>query len=220
MKSIYLAALSALAFASAAQAANIDTTGTTNTTVQPFGAPDTATYGQSFTVAAGDTQLTSFSMFLNGTGASLTFRGYLAAWDGAKATSLLYTSADTTISSGAGNQEFTFTPNIAVTPGSQYIAFLSISQLAAQPASTYTMPIRFGLSDILPGGGFFFQNNGTDFASLFANNWSGFGESNDVAFKATFAAVPEPATWAMMIGGFGLAGMAARRRAKATVTFA
>lgn len=33
-------------------------------------------------------------------------------------------------------------------------------------------------------------------------------------------AVPEPATWAMMIGGFGLVGAATRRRAKASVQFA
>ena len=32
--------------------------------------------------------------------------------------------------------------------------------------------------------------------------------------------VPEPATWAMMIGGFGFVGAAARRRRTATVTFA
>ncbi|MFD1613350.1 PEPxxWA-CTERM sorting domain-containing protein [Sphingomonas tabacisoli] len=34
------------------------------------------------------------------------------------------------------------------------------------------------------------------------------------------AAVPEPATWAMMLGGFGLLGAAARRRHRTTVTFA
>ena len=33
-------------------------------------------------------------------------------------------------------------------------------------------------------------------------------------------AVPEPATWAMMIGGFGLVGAAMRRRAKVTVAYA
>ncbi|WP_174279710.1 PEPxxWA-CTERM sorting domain-containing protein [Sphingomonas bacterium] len=34
------------------------------------------------------------------------------------------------------------------------------------------------------------------------------------------AAVPEPATWAMMLGGFGLAGAVMRRRTRRTVTFA
>lgn len=33
-------------------------------------------------------------------------------------------------------------------------------------------------------------------------------------------AVPEPATWAMMLGGFGLLGAAMRRRQRATVTYA
>jgi len=36
---------------------------------------------------------------------------------------------------------------------------------------------------------------------------------------ASLAAVPEPASWAMMLTGFGLAGMAMRRR-RATVSFA
>lgn len=36
----------------------------------------------------------------------------------------------------------------------------------------------------------------------------------------TLAAIPEPASWALMIGGFGLAGTALRRRARTAVTFA
>ena len=35
---------------------------------------------------------------------------------------------------------------------------------------------------------------------------------NDHGFRTYVAAVPEPATWALMIGGFGLAGAALRRR--------
>ncbi len=38
-------------------------------------------------------------------------------------------------------------------------------------------------------------------------------------FLAPAAAVPEPATWAMMIGGFAFAGAAMRRR-RASVAFA
>ena len=34
------------------------------------------------------------------------------------------------------------------------------------------------------------------------------------------AAIPEPATWAMMIGGFGMVGFVARRRTKVTVAYA
>ena len=37
-------------------------------------------------------------------------------------------------------------------------------------------------------------------------------QSSDVFFSASTSAVPEPATWAMMICGFGLAGAAMRRR--------
>jgi hypothetical protein len=34
------------------------------------------------------------------------------------------------------------------------------------------------------------------------------------------AAVPEPATWAMLIAGFGFVGAAARRRRNVAVTYA
>lgn len=36
--------------------------------------------------------------------------------------------------------------------------------------------------------------------------------ASSLTFSATAAAVPEPATWALLISGFGLVGMAARRR--------
>jgi hypothetical protein len=39
-----------------------------------------------------------------------------------------------------------------------------------------------------------------------------------LAFFGTVAAVPEPSTWAMMIGGFGLVGGAIRRRGKVKTT--
>ena len=56
-------------------------------------------------------------------------------------------------------------------------------------------------------------------------NFSTTGSSNafdnlTVTSVAATGAVPEPATWAMMIAGFGLVGYAMRRRAKPVVTFA
>jgi opacity protein-like surface antigen len=44
--------------------------------------------------------------------------------------------------------------------------------------------------------------------------------SVDAKYGAGLAAVPEPATWAMMIGGFGLAGASMRRRTRTAVTYA
>jgi PEP-CTERM motif len=64
---------------------------------------------------------------------------------------------------------------------------------AARPGS------YFGFED-LPGGGDF--------------NYT------DLQFIARTGAIPEPASWALMIAGFGLTGAAMRRRAKVRVTYA
>jgi len=75
-------------------------------------------------------------------------------------------------------------------------------------------------------------NNGGNFTS-YALNFTGSGASrllfqvaagpgrwqlDNVAIAPTPAAVPEPATWAMMLVGFGLAGTGLRKRHR-SVTF-
>ena len=208
--------------------ADIDTTGGTtpsSTGIFPFGAGDTATYGQTFTAGASDNFLQSFSLYLgdryDGSG-DLSFKGYIAGWDGTKATSILY-SSDIRAQGDGGLAEFVFnTSNLAISAGAQYIAFLSISDLAAQPLSRFYMPT---VAANYAGGSFAYFNNGTNFAALTQTDWdgaSGFGL--DVAFKADLSefavgnAVPEPATWAMMIVGFGAVGASMRRR-KTSVKF-
>ena len=57
--------------------------------------------------------------------------------------------------------------------------------------------------------GFVFTTNGM-------LNGYGFETSANTVITATTAAVPEPATWAMMIGGFAFAGSVLRRRRSAT----
>ena len=58
------------------------------------------------------------------------------------------------------------------------------------------------------------------FDTITVQQTNGYAVIDNVRFGANAdTGVPEPATWAMMIAGFGLVGGAMRRR-KATVSFA
>lgn len=212
------ATLALAALATPAFAVDIDnTSGGVAFNIQPFGAPDTATYGQTF--VAGGSTLTSFSLYLNGRtsgDSALDLTGYIGSWDGTKLSGLLYTSAVRTVND-TGLTELAFgTGSVAVTAGATYVAFLSVSDLPAQAESLFFMPAANGNI----AGGFVYQNNGLTFGNLSTVDWNSFG-ATDVLFKATFdagAAVPEAATWVMMIAGFGMIGAAKRRRTPGTAT--
>lgn len=60
-------------------------------------------------------------------------------------------------------------------------------------------------------------------AVAFDSSGSGVGDIRQVrlgGFPGSAPPVPEPATWALMLGGFALAGGAIRRRSKASASFA
>jgi hypothetical protein len=70
-------------------------------------------------------------------------------------------------------------------------------------------------TDLSPGVGPFFAAAGGD--STVTSRAQNFGSSNigwglNTTFSTGAAVVPEPASWAMLIAGFGLVGAAARRR--------
>jgi hypothetical protein len=106
------------------------------------------------------------------------------------------------------------------------------------PESFIGGPITSGtyLASNFAGYEFTFYDNATafgDFSGFSANGtWTLFVDDVFPAdggtiingwtlnFTTDVSAVPEPAAWGMMIGGFGLAGMAMRRRQKVSVAYA
>ena len=202
----------ALSPAASARAVTIDTTSSDTGTIVQFGAPDTATYGQTFT--APGSVLNSFSLFLRnrftGSG-SLDLRGYVAGWNGVMASGILYESSTRTMNAGGALQRFDFSPSLPLTPGSQYVAFLSIANLPDQPESNFGMPRG---NDQIPGE-FVFINNGTSPAQWTSMPWTqDFVGQDDVWFNASFDLTPTPEPTTLLLWGTAMAGLGVARRCR------
>jgi hypothetical protein len=156
-----------------------------STIVQPFGCPDTTTYGQTITVPAGMTHLNKFTFtWVNLNTGSMVVRAEVYAWNGTMATgsSLYEKRRSISFLDNLFHLE-TFKPNaISVTPGAQYVLFISIDKDYEKCRKRYKL--GWGLvSDDYNGGGFVFQNNRGDESQWTLATWGTFG-GRDVAFKA------------------------------------
>jgi uncharacterized protein with beta-barrel porin domain len=174
----FLAGVALLALSVPASAQNIDTHPQWNGTqfIFPWGITDTATYGQTFIPTAQQTRLAGFTVELWQTsGTPVPYTAHVYAWDSVNnriTGPSLFASGPFVAPAGA-----VFTPvsintgSVALTPGQQYVLFLTTSgQQAGQPTGNY----RWGsvTNTAIPTGRFVFQNNTNNFGNLSTVSWS------------------------------------------------
>lgn len=175
------------------------------------------TLGQTFVVPTPTSEniLTSFGFaFASGTDTSFDYKAMIYAWDTVnnRATgSALYTSPNRT---GATAPSFTGL-NLALTPGTVYIAFLTTQNVVSNGFSNGLLNHNSG--NVYSGGQAFQQTSsgptGTDVTTA---AWTAVNGNTDFQFNATFvsggASVPEPSSFGMAMLGIAALGLGIFRR--------
>ena len=186
--------------------------------INPFGSPDTTTYGQVFQAPGGT--LSSFSFF-DSTSRADGAKFVVAAWDGTRAVGPeLFTALTGTVAASGSFFEHAYSGiNLGLTAGSSYVAYLTVAGVEL-PVSN----VIFSASSTSPlGGDFRFLNSNGVNPLAISDPWNSF-EPSQTQYSATFgdavAAAPEPTTWSMMLLGFGAVGYSMRRKQKISARFA
>ncbi len=157
------------------------------TFISAWGVPNTATYGQTITPTAGQTVLSSFTFDLRqASGTAPQFQAFVYQWDPVNnritGASLFTSTVFTAPTTGAAFAPVTInTGSVVLSPGRQYVMFLSTSTVGGQPNSSYRYG-SIGNNTAYAGGQFVFQNNGTNFNNLSTTSWIFINQ--DLAFTA------------------------------------
>lgn len=208
------AAFGLLAMAASAPAMAATYSNTHDGDINSFGYPDTTTYGQAFTAPGG---VLNDWTFYDQDGSNDGARLVIAQWNGSQVVGgEMFSELTQTVTSVGGEYAHTYSGiNLNLTAGSSYIAYITVAGVV-----DYTGDVLVGGSNSSPLGGLFVFNNSGGADPLTNNNdWytSGWSPAN-MQYTADFGAVPEPATWAMMmVGVFGLGGALRRRREQTAV---
>jgi hypothetical protein len=203
--------------ASPVQAQIIDNPPSNGIFAPAFGRPGAATFGQTFTALTGYNRLDqlTFRFFESTNGQNLSFRAYLYAWDGQKATgNALFASDLRSGSEFVTSTAFTFsTGGVSVVGGQEYVAFVNASEHFANNGPAAEMLAQASFSGY-SGGRAVWLENGSDFSAVTQTPWIGTLSGLDLAFTASFsnAVVPEPSSAVLVIAGLAALSLSAYRR--------
>lgn len=191
-----------------------------NTTAASWG-PGAAAYGQTFTVADGDSLLLDYSFSISSQNSTFPFVSQVYGWNGHSIVgNALYTS-DVMLSPPPTNTftQYTFSPSIAVTPGQQYIAivtnYVDGVSLGDPADGSIGGAMLLNSNNPYTGGNFTFASGSDILGDL---RWSPVLANEDAVFHADFGSadvvtVPEPANFVLACAGGAcfLFGMFRRR---------
>jgi hypothetical protein len=220
-----VAAAACLSAFGATASGSIDTTASWDgrTDAFPFGAPDSATFGQSISTDAAGGVLDSFTFYLSAL--DLDIRAYVFRWDGLKAVGpALFTGPVFNLGSAySGFAPVTInTGALTLVPNSKFVLLLTSSGLQTSKANIGSWgALR---TDAYSGGEFVLTNSGNDLSLLSdplgwdcPDGCGFFGVGADLAFKAQItpmpSSVPEPGAGALMLLGVALTAATRLRRA-------
>lgn len=198
--------------ATGASAGTVSTLGSEDSQIIYWGLPDTAAYGQTFTLGSAAT-VNDVTFRIDDFGASVSYVLNIFAWDGSKTSGSALWSAGGSTSGVAGMTTILTSAGNTLLGAGQFVAFLQ----ATSTGSTAWGSVAG--SDAYAGGAFVFQNNGGDQSQWGTVNWSTDwqGPGYDLAFAINYddvAAVPLPAGLPLLAAGIGgLFALRRRRRA-------
>jgi hypothetical protein len=163
-----------------------------STFVAHFGAPNTATYGQTIIIAPGSAVVSSFGFEMGVCDATVTFRGEIYAWDGAKATGpSLFESPVATLDSSDSFQLVTFNTGALTLPPGAYVIFATTSRDQVTASQCEWGSLQSGTA-AYPAGRHVFMNNGAIPSQWTTVAWG--TEPFDLAFEVNMEPAPPPPT--------------------------